>query len=223
MSRSLKNLYPKKYAEFINSEKYKLRIKIQYTSNAAKEKCKEDANYTCAICGNNALDAHHIVPVEKGGSDEQSNLICLCRACHQRVHKNVYEIEPETKKITPIIKESDIIDSNSKQNYILAFEKENNLTLYRSSCGYYAFINNIKTYFDVKAIKASVNYKPESVKTISAEKSQSIKDRKMLSYLASEYKAQGDKKRWHMYSKLARNWDTYEESVKEQIMSSILK
>lgn len=52
---------------------------------------------------------------------------------------------------------------------------------------------------------------------------QSIKDRKMLKYLASEYKAQGDKRRWHLYSKLAREWDAYDDNIKEQIMKSILK
>lgn len=52
---------------------------------------------------------------------------------------------------------------------------------------------------------------------------QNIKDRKLLSYLASEYKKQGDKFNWHQYARLARNWDAYDDTVKEQIMKSILK
>ena len=52
---------------------------------------------------------------------------------------------------------------------------------------------------------------------------QNIKDRKLLKHLASEYKAQGDKRRWHQLAKLSREWDTLEENVKEQIMKSVLR
>ena len=52
---------------------------------------------------------------------------------------------------------------------------------------------------------------------------QSIKDRKLLNHLASEYKAQGDKLRWHQYARLAREWGNYDDVIKEQIMNSILK
>lgn len=52
---------------------------------------------------------------------------------------------------------------------------------------------------------------------------QSIRDRKLLNHLASEYKEQGDKFRWHQYARLARNWDNYDDAVKEQIMNSILR
>lgn len=32
-------------------------------------------------------DAHHIVPVEAGGTDDDSNFILLCHDCHKLVHR----------------------------------------------------------------------------------------------------------------------------------------
>jgi predicted HNH restriction endonuclease len=30
---------------------------------------------------------HHIIEVEKGGTDDPINLQCLCRECHAEVHR----------------------------------------------------------------------------------------------------------------------------------------
>lgn len=32
------------------------------------------------------MQAHHIIPVEEGGSDELGNLLPLCSDCHKQVH-----------------------------------------------------------------------------------------------------------------------------------------
>lgn len=32
------------------------------------------------------LEAHHIIPVEKGGGDEQANIQICCTACHKLIH-----------------------------------------------------------------------------------------------------------------------------------------
>lgn len=66
-------------------------------------------NFTCQDCGefhafiNNfdmpvpiddgQLEVHHILPVSKGGSDEQQNLITLCKKCHKKRHKDMKETE----------------------------------------------------------------------------------------------------------------------------------
>ena len=83
-----KNYYQK------NKEKIKQRsaincggVKVQYARRLAKEECRKKANYICQVCGKEGIDAHHLIPVEQGGTDEQSNLICLCRSCHQKIHK----------------------------------------------------------------------------------------------------------------------------------------
>jgi hypothetical protein len=43
----------------------------------------------CVACGVSdlvKLEHHHLIPRSKGGSDEDSNLITLCHACHGRAH-----------------------------------------------------------------------------------------------------------------------------------------
>ena len=52
------------------------------------------ADPMCESCGAVAVDIHHIVPRSKFGSkrkDEQdavSNLVALCRMCHDKAHAN---------------------------------------------------------------------------------------------------------------------------------------
>jgi len=31
-------------------------------------------------------EVHHIVPVKKGGTDAEENLMSLCRSCHNKIH-----------------------------------------------------------------------------------------------------------------------------------------
>lgn len=60
-------------------------------SKYTRRKLEQAWNYECAICGaNDYLEAHHIIPREKGGSDDYDNLILLCACCHAGVHKRVY-------------------------------------------------------------------------------------------------------------------------------------
>lgn len=47
-------------------------------------------NYTCQCCKgrrrDSKLEVHHIIFRSQGGSDEESNLITLCHACHKALH-----------------------------------------------------------------------------------------------------------------------------------------
>jgi hypothetical protein len=47
-------------------------------------------NHTCQNCKNKSkdkkLEVHHIIYRKNGGSDEQDNLITLCKSCHDGVH-----------------------------------------------------------------------------------------------------------------------------------------
>lgn len=62
-------------------------------------------NFTCQDCGefhafrnkygmtvpidDGDLEVHHILPVSKGGGDEQRNFITLCKSCHKKRHKDM--------------------------------------------------------------------------------------------------------------------------------------
>lgn len=44
----------------------------------------------CCLCGElHIIQVHHIVPLEKGGTDEIDNAIPLCANCHEKVHKSL--------------------------------------------------------------------------------------------------------------------------------------
>ena len=53
--------------------------------------------YTCQNCKgkkkNNRLEVHHIIFRRNGGSDEQENLITLCKTCHDGLHKGDIEVK----------------------------------------------------------------------------------------------------------------------------------
>ena len=51
----------------------------------------------CEICSKPAVDVHHITYRSHGGTDDITNLMALCRRCHNKahenkVHKTVFEV-----------------------------------------------------------------------------------------------------------------------------------
>lgn len=58
-------------------------------------------NYTCQHCKGKTktkkLETHHIIPRSKNGSDEESNLITLCKTCHDNFHKGEIELKKKGK------------------------------------------------------------------------------------------------------------------------------
>jgi hypothetical protein len=48
----------------------------------------------CVACGDpghlNRLEHHHLVPRSRGGTDDETNLVTLCRACHGKAHGAVW-------------------------------------------------------------------------------------------------------------------------------------
>lgn len=40
----------------------------------------------CEACGKPAQEVHHRVPLSRGGTNDFSNLISLCRSCHNKIH-----------------------------------------------------------------------------------------------------------------------------------------
>ncbi len=51
-------------------------------------------NFQCHDCGSatQPLDVHHIVHLSKYGTNQQSNLVTLCRACHEKVHGRDFDL-----------------------------------------------------------------------------------------------------------------------------------
>ena len=52
-------------------------------------------NHTCQICKgkhkDSKLEVHHIIFRSQNGSDDESNLITLCKTCHDKLHKDFKE------------------------------------------------------------------------------------------------------------------------------------
>jgi 5-methylcytosine-specific restriction endonuclease McrA len=58
--------------------------------NNLREFIMERDNFTCQDCSvfsmSIGLDVHHIIPLHKGGKNEEKNLITLCHKCHKKRH-----------------------------------------------------------------------------------------------------------------------------------------
>lgn len=51
-------------------------------------------NKECYFCGfSEFVEAHHITPKLRNGSDNKQNLLPLCRNCHYLLHKKHYYLE----------------------------------------------------------------------------------------------------------------------------------
>ena len=57
-------------------------------------------NYTCQCCGkkNCRLEVHHIKFRSNGGTDDEKNLITLCKECHDGVHDGTVVLNKKPKK-----------------------------------------------------------------------------------------------------------------------------
>ncbi len=55
--------------------------------NQVRLKVLERDGWRCQICGRRTLlDIHHIDARARGGDDGETNLLTLCRMCHQGTH-----------------------------------------------------------------------------------------------------------------------------------------
>ncbi|GAB6075182.1 RNA-guided endonuclease IscB [Desulfurobacterium crinifex] len=65
----------------------------RYEGKNFREKVLKRDNYTCQICGSREnLEAHHIIPRSKGGTNLVENGITLCKDCHKAVHEGRIKI-----------------------------------------------------------------------------------------------------------------------------------
>jgi 5-methylcytosine-specific restriction endonuclease McrA len=63
--------------------------------------CEQD-RILCEVCKKLAVDIHHVIPRSKFGKktkhlqDDISNLIALCRECHEKAHAKIISKETLT-------------------------------------------------------------------------------------------------------------------------------
>lgn len=66
-----------------------------------EKKIFQESNSQCSFCNQNEitlLDIHHIVPRMEGGSNDESNLILVCKKCHTDIEEGIVEYDEVIKK-----------------------------------------------------------------------------------------------------------------------------
>lgn len=51
-----------------------------------RKRVLERDSYKCVQCGNKAEEVHHLIPLSRGGTTAMSNLVSLCKRCHDKQH-----------------------------------------------------------------------------------------------------------------------------------------
>ena len=74
---------------------------FNYGYSSRREAVLHRDNYTCQCCGkkNCRLEVHHIKFRRDGGTDDEENLITLCKECHDRVHAGTVVLDKKPKKM----------------------------------------------------------------------------------------------------------------------------
>jgi 5-methylcytosine-specific restriction enzyme A len=66
----------------------KVQLRKRTGRSAARNRILQRDNYTCNMCdepyGETYLEIDHVTPIAWGGSDDPSNLQCLCLGCHKK-------------------------------------------------------------------------------------------------------------------------------------------
>ena len=98
-----------------------------YGFENVKQYVRERDKYTCQICKadtikkGTGLEVHHIIPRSQGGSNKPSNLISLCKKCHNKVHSNSndnkYFRELQKRKINDTYKDATFMNTSRWRIY----------------------------------------------------------------------------------------------------------
>ena len=56
----------------------------------------------CRVCGKGGADHHHILARSLGGRDTDSNVLLLCRVCHQHRHAGLIRIYGDASKAVDV-------------------------------------------------------------------------------------------------------------------------
>ena len=74
-----------KSVERLAPQAAKTRARKRRVSQLRKKKVAARDGWVCQRCHmlvDHTFEIDHVIPVSQGGSDHESNLRCLCRACH---------------------------------------------------------------------------------------------------------------------------------------------
>jgi len=89
--------------------------------------------FTCQYCGNTppaiVLEADHIIPKSKGGTDDIDNLMCSCFDCNRgKSNRNLNVLPISTQEKSKLLKEKQIqLNEFYKYQKLIAMVKENQL------------------------------------------------------------------------------------------------
>ena len=76
-----------KYVRPTDRRKYGSRWKkirdIYIARHPLCERCLANGKFRAAA------EVHHILPVSRGGTNEENNLMALCWSCHQKIHRQL--------------------------------------------------------------------------------------------------------------------------------------
>ena len=90
---------PKLYNEKYRKWGYQKGINYGFANTKAYVLSRD--NYTCQHCRGKSkdskLEVHHIIFRSENGSDEESNLITLCKTCHDKLHEGKIELKKKGK------------------------------------------------------------------------------------------------------------------------------
>lgn len=73
---------------------YEWKLRIENPKECPRCKSRNWNNLDSGICSNcgktfMSLHRHHIKPLNKGGSNKESNIIKVCASCHRFLHKKL--------------------------------------------------------------------------------------------------------------------------------------
>lgn len=91
---------PKLYNETYKRWGYQKGVNYGFANTKAKVLNRD--GYTCQYCKgktkDSKLEVHHIIFRSQKGSDEENNLICLCKTCHDKLHEGKIKLNLKGKQ-----------------------------------------------------------------------------------------------------------------------------
>lgn len=100
---------------------------MTYSTNYRKKRkliLKRD-NYICLYCGQNATTVDHIIPISKGGTDDDDNLASACTTCNYGKKNKNAQTFVEKKYADQILKSKKkndfFVDDSTRTHSIVSF------------------------------------------------------------------------------------------------------